>query len=88
MSFLLAPLMILPVVTQTLGLNSYIGQIPVVGGTLENIMTEMNPMTMVTGLMSSVSSMVGGSSSSSMSSTELEVIMIAGAGVGVLLLIN
>ena len=87
MSFLLAPLMVLPVVTQTLGLNDYINEIPVVGPGFKNALVSMNPMTMISGMGAMVSGMLGQPASSS-SSTEIEVLMIAGAGVGLLLIMK
>jgi len=78
--------MVLPVVTQTLGLNQYIGQIPVVGSGLENAMVSMNPMTMISSMGSMVSGMLGQPAASS--TTEIEVLMIAGAGIGLLLIMK
>ena len=81
------PLMAIPVVTQTLGLNQYIGQIPVVGPTFQSIMTNMNPMNMLTGMSGMASSLLGTTAGSS-SNTETEVLLIAGAGLGLLFILK
>ena len=87
MSFLMLPIMAIPAITGTLGLNQYIGQIPVVVGAFESIMTNMNPMNMITDLMGMGSSLLKSPNSSTAQQTETELICIVGAGLGALFLL-